>query len=109
MSRHLLSQAELSKREAMMRSGGDGVTPTDQWKGVEQNRVRACLRFLLRAPAVCSPFDPRRVYSYIVGRLRNGGAPLRLMVQAGLASFVFWPRVAYVLSCPLRLPMTIKI
>ena len=43
VSRHLLSQAELSKREAMMRSGGDGTTPTDQWTEVEQNRERACL------------------------------------------------------------------
>ena len=50
--------------------------------GTEPRLSRACLRLLSRAPAVCSPFDPRRVYSYIVGRLRNGGAPLRLMVQA---------------------------
>ena len=78
--------------------------------GKKRNRccVTHCLWFLSRAPAVCSPFDPRRVYSYIVGRLRNGGPPLRLMVQALLARFAFWPRVAYVLSCPLRFPMTIK-
>ena len=31
-----------------------------------------------------------------------------MMVQALLARFAFWPRVAYVLSCPLRFPMTIK-
>ena len=68
----------------MMRSGGDGVNPTDQWTGMEQNRdcrAHACVFCRVHLRCV-PPFDPRRVYSYIVGRLRSGGAPLRLMVQA---------------------------
>ena len=47
-------EALLAKRIELMKSGGGEDNPTDQW----------------------------RVFSYIISRLQDDGAPLRLMVQA---------------------------